>query len=104
MKLRAELFCVAAVIAVSLFTQASAETVQTAANVFAGHPFLYVEGESASSINLGTQAKTWQVVTKGGPDLSVNTGPQLPILPTTTNASGNAAIWASTNNFTDHST
>lgn len=45
-------FLLAAVVA-SLVSQASAETVQTAANVFDTRPFLWVEGESYSSLNSG---------------------------------------------------
>jgi len=101
MKLKAVFLSLAAAIVASLLSQASAETVQTPANVFGGRPFLYVEGESASTIT-GAPGATWKVVTKGGPDLSV--GGALPVLPNTTNASGGGAIWAPTNNFTDHST
>jgi len=95
MKLRAVLFCIAAVVTAS---RASAVTVQTAANVFHGHSFLYVEGESASAIN---GVNSWRIVNKGGPEMSTNTGTPVPIMPNSTNASGNSAINASGNDFGD---
>ena len=55
-------------------SQSSAETVQTAANVFDGRPFLYVEGESASTFNAPVDGITWKIATKGGPDMSVVIG------------------------------
>src|SRR5215203_623970 len=91
-------FSMAFIAASSLCSQASAVTVQTAANVFAGHPFLYVEGESASAIK---GANSWRIVNKGGPEMSVNTGTPVPIMPNSTNASGNSAISASGNDFGD---
>ena len=86
------------VVAGVLCSKTSAVTVQTAANVFHGHPFLYVEGESASAINGG--ATSWRIVNKGGPEMSTNTGTPVPIMPTTTNASGNSAINAAGNDLT----
>src|SRR5690349_13371229 len=86
------------VIAGLLCSETLAVTVQTAANVFHGHPFLYVEGESASAIN---GVNSWRIVNKGGPEMSVNTGTPVPIMPTTTNASGNSAINAAGNDFGD---
>src|SRR5690348_9707106 len=94
---------VSAALAASLVSQARAETVQTPANVFAGHPFLYVEGESASAFNAPVDGMTWKIATKGGPDMSTNTGPTVPIVPLTSNVSG-SAIYATTNDFsTAHS-
>ena len=49
MKLRAVLSFLVVIVAASLSSRTSAETVQTPANVFNGRPFLYVEGESAST-------------------------------------------------------
>ena len=70
MKFSAVLSCLVAVVAALLSSQSSAETVQTAANVFNGRPFLYVEGESASTINGTADGTTWKIATKGGPDMS----------------------------------
>ena len=96
--------CFVTLIAALLVSQASAETVQTAAHVFDGRPFLYVEGESASTFNAPVDGNTWKIATKGGPDMSVVTaGTSVPIVPTTSNVSG-AAIWAPVNDFsTAHS-
>ena len=44
---------------------------QTPANVFNGRPFLYVEGESASTFNAPVDGITWKIATKGGPDMSI---------------------------------
>jgi hypothetical protein len=100
MKLRALLPCLVAVIAASLFSQASAETVQTAADVFEGRPYLWVEAESFSSlVDGGTAGNGWKVVTKGGPDMSVivtEGGISLPVLPADSNVSG-TAIWSQSN-------
>ncbi len=96
--------CFATLSAALLVSQAYAETVQTAANVFDGRPFLYVEGESASTFNAPVDGNTWKIATKGGPDMSVVTaGTSVPIVPATSNVSG-AAIWAPVNDFsTAHS-
>src|SRR5690242_17951372 len=96
---------VSAALAASLVSQARAETVQTPANVFSGHPFLYVEGESASAFNAPVDGMTWKIATKGGPDMSTNPAPgtPVPIVPLTSNVSG-SAIYATTNDFsTAHS-
>jgi hypothetical protein len=98
MKLSAVFPCFVTVIAVLQLSQASAETVQTPADVLDGRPYLWVEGESAATI-LGTPGATWKVVTKGGPDLSV--GSALPVLPITSNASG-GALFAPVNDFSSH--
>src|SRR5262245_12074127 len=101
MKLSAVLSCLVAVIAASLVSQASAETVQTAANVFDGRPFLWVEAENFKTlVDGGTVGNGWKVVTKGGPDMSVQVvnppGNPLPVLPSNSNVSG-TAIWSQSN-------
>src|SRR5688572_4591379 len=92
MKLSGVLSCLVAVFAVSLFSHASAETVQTAAHVFDGRPYLWVEGESASVFNAPVDGMTWKIATKGGPDMSIVSagGTSVPIVPTTSNVSGAA--------------
>ncbi|MEX2172012.1 MAG: PEP-CTERM sorting domain-containing protein [Pirellulales bacterium] len=87
--------CFGALVLTLFVSQALAETVQTAGDVFDGRPFLYVEGESFESLT-GAEATGWKVVTKGGPDLSV--GSLLPILPASSNVS-DSAIWAQASNF-----
>jgi hypothetical protein len=105
MKLCALLSFSFAIVAASLCSESSAETVQTAANVFHGSPFLYVEAESASTIT-GTAGSTWKVANKGGPDMSFiaagSGGTSVPIVPTTSNASGGSVIWAPVNDFSSH--
>jgi hypothetical protein len=95
--------CFVTLIAALPVSQASAEIVQTAAHVFDGRPYLWVEGENFSTLN-GPAGGTWTIATKGGPDMSVVTaGTSVPIVPTTSNVSG-AAIWAPVNDFsTAHS-
>lgn len=96
MKIRAVVFGWMVVFSASL---SSAETVQTAATVN-GWSFLYVEGESASTIS-GTPGSTWAIATKGGAEMSFvsGAGVAVPIMPATTNASGNRAIYSPSNNF-----
>jgi hypothetical protein len=98
MKRSAILTGLVAMMAASLFSRASAQTVQTPADVFDGRPYLWVEAESFESLT-GNPDTGWKVVTKGGPDLSV--GSALPILPETSNVSG-SAIWAQANDFSSH--
>jgi hypothetical protein len=99
MKFSAVLSCLVVIVAASLSSQSSAETVQTAATVN-GWSFLYVEGESASTIT-GAPGTTWAIATKGGPEMSFvsGAGVAVPIMPATTNASGDKAIYSPTNNF-----
>lgn len=105
MKLSAGLSCLAAVVAASLLTQASAETVQTASNVFEGRPYLWVEAESFRTlVDGGTAGNGWKVVDKGGPDMSVIVtagGVSLPVLPANSNVSG-SAIWSQSNQGSGH--
>src|SRR5262245_8804912 len=71
-------------------TQITAETVQTAANVFNGRPFLWVEAESYNSVvDGGTAGNGWKVVSKATP-ITSNQG--LPILPANSNVSGTALL------------
>jgi hypothetical protein len=101
MKFSAVLSCLVVFFATSVFSNVSAVSIQKASNVFDGQPFLYVEGESASSID-GTPGSTWTVVSTGGPEMSVTTGTSVPIMPLGNNASGGKAIWAPINDFTTH--
>ncbi len=95
--------CIVTLIAALLVSQVSAEIVQTAAHVFDGRPYLWVEGENFSTLN-DPGGGTWKIATKGGPDMSfVTAGTSVPIVPTTSNVSG-SAIWAPVNDFsTAHS-
>jgi hypothetical protein len=73
-------------------SRASAETVQTAANVFHGRPYLWVEAESYNSVvDGGTAGNGWKIVSKESPINSAGAVP-LPILPADTNASGTALL------------
>jgi hypothetical protein len=90
MRISLVLACVTTGMAACIFSQASAETVQTAANVFEGRPFLWVEAESFSSLaDGGTTGNGWKVVTKETP---INSSQGVPILPATSNVSGTALL------------
>ena len=90
MKISAVLACFVVAIVASLISQASAETVQTGANVFNGRPFLWVEAESFNSIvDGGTTGNGWKVVSKATP---VNSNQGVPILPASSNVSGTALL------------
>ena len=101
MKCSAVFSLLATVIVVTQFSPAFAVTEQTAANLLGGRPYLWVEGESASSIE-GTPGSTWAIAEKGGPEMSfVSAGTSVPIMPATSNASGDKAIYSQGNNFGD---
>jgi hypothetical protein len=92
MKCSAILACLAVTVISFWCSQASAETVQTGANVFNGRPYLYVEAESyASVVDGGTAGNGWEIVSKESPINSGGAVP-LPILPANTNASGTALL------------
>jgi hypothetical protein len=108
MKRSTVLFCLGGlvgVVATAMVSPAHAETVQTAAHVFDGRPYLWVEAESFSSlVDGGTAGNGWKVVTKGGPDMSTivtEGGVSLPVLPTDSNVSG-TAIWSQANQGSAH--
>lgn len=104
MKLRVVLSLLAVVVAPQL-SHLYAETVQTAANVFEGRPYLWVEAENFRTlVDGGTAGNGWKVVTKGGPDMSVIVtagGVSLPVLPADSNVSG-SAIWSQANQGSSH--
>ncbi len=89
MKFSAVLSCLVAAIAASLFSQASAETVQTVANVFNTRPYLWLEAENFSTLTNGDVNTGWKVVSKQSP---INSIQGLPILPATSNVSGTAVL------------
>lgn len=97
--------CLVAVAFASFASQATAVTVQSASDVFNGNPFLYVEAESFSSlVDGGAQGNGWKVVTKGGPDMSIQVvagGTPKPVLPADSNVSG-TAIWSQSNQGSAH--
>jgi PEP-CTERM motif-containing protein len=74
----------------SFISHASAETVQTAANVFNGRPYLWLEAENYASITDGGVAGNgWKAVNKATP---INSNQGVPILPATSNVSGTALL------------
>src|SRR6476619_385991 len=79
-------YCVLVAVVANLYSQALAVTVQTAANLFNGRPYLWLEAENYASITDGGAAGNgWKVVSKQTP---VNSNQGLPILPATSNVSG----------------
>ena len=89
MKISAALACFVVAIVASLVSQTSAETVQTAADVFNTRPFLWLEAESFSTLTNGAEATGWKVVSKESP---INSIQGLPILAATSNVSGAALL------------
>ena len=90
MMFRAVRYCLLLAVVTSLCSQASAVTVQTAANVFNGRPYLWLEAENFTSITDGGAAGNgWKVVSKQTPITSTQ---GLPILPATSNVSGTALL------------
>lgn len=83
-------YCMLVAVVANLCSQASAVTVQTAANVFNGRPYLWVEAENYASItDGGTAGNGWKVVSKQTP---VNSNQGVPILPASSNVSGTALL------------
>jgi len=80
---------VAAVASLSLSTQVSAVTTQTASDVFNGRSYLYLEAESYSSLGEDLDDNGWQIVSKEAPIVSPA---GLDILPASSNVSGTALI------------
>lgn len=89
MKIGTVLSCLTAMVAATLFSQASAETVQTGANVFNGRPYLWLEAENYNTITNGDPNTGWKVVDTENP---INSVSGLPILPDTSNVSGTAML------------
>lgn len=77
MKIGTVLSCLTAMVAATLFSQASAETVQTGANVFNGRPYLWLEAENYNTITNGDPNTGWKVVDTENP---INSVSGLPIL------------------------
>ncbi len=78
-----------AVVTLSLMTQASAVTEQTASNVFNGRSYLWLEAESFSSLGADPENDGWRVVSKESPITSTG---GLDILPADSNVSGSALL------------
>ena len=92
MKISAVLACFVVAIVASLVSQTSAETVQTAADVFNTRPFLWVEAESFSSLTNGGRATT-TVGKSSARRTPINSiRKDSPILPATSNVSGTAML------------
>jgi hypothetical protein len=91
MRISAVLACLTTGIAACVLSEVKAETVQTAANVFNGRPFLWVEAEDFSSRADDSNNNGWKVVSKDTPITSVGNTP-IPILPANSNVSGTALL------------
>jgi hypothetical protein len=83
------LSCLATVVVLSFFTPAGAQTVQTAADVFDGRAFLWVEAENFSMLGEDPENDGFKVVSKENPITSAG---GLPILPPDSNVSGTALL------------
>ena len=86
--------CLVAGIVASLVAESTAQTMQTAADVFDGRPFLWVEAEDFSSLAADPENDGWKVVSKETP---INSAPYSdlatrPILPADSNVSGTALL------------
>jgi hypothetical protein len=82
-------YCFLITVVTSLCSQASAVTVQTAANVFNGRPYLWLEAENFSTLTNADPNTGWKVVSKEAP---ITSSGGLPILPATSNVSGTALL------------
>ncbi len=89
MRFKAIGLCLVAVATAFATSNVSAETVQTASNLFHGMPYLYVEAESYASLGADPDNNGWTVVSKENP-ITSNQG--LPILPSDSNVSGTALL------------
>jgi hypothetical protein len=81
-------------IVASLLSQATAQTVQTPADVFDGRPFLWVEAEDYMSLAEDPENDGWKIVSKESPINSVpysDAATRL-ILPANSNVSGTALL------------
>jgi hypothetical protein len=91
MRFNRVLSCLAAVVVAAFGLRVTAQTVQTAADVFDGRPFLWVEAENFSTRGEDLDDNGWKVVSKENPITSVGNTP-LPILPADSNVSGTALL------------
>ena len=82
---------VSCLVVVSLLSSATAQVVQTPANVFDGRPFLWVEAENFASRAEDPDDNGWKIVSKETPITSVQ---GLPILPEDSNVSASASTVA----------
>lgn len=83
-------YCAIVAVIATLGSQARGVTVQTAANVFHGRPYLWLEAENFASVtDGGTAGNGWKVVSKQTP-ITSNQG--APILPAASNVSGTALL------------